>query len=106
AQVSQEIAVAVEGLNIGEISKPIVMLNKRGKEVCAIVKLKSRIEGHKANLRDDYETLKEVYLSKASEEKVQEWIKQKQKTTFVKINTDSHNCEFKYPGWVFYDDNK
>jgi peptidyl-prolyl cis-trans isomerase SurA len=76
------------------------------KVVCAIVKLKSRIEGHKANLRDDYETLKEVYLSKASEEKVQEWIKQKQKTTFVKINTDSHNCEFKYPGWVFYDDNK
>ena len=101
-----DVARVIDGMKVGEISSPFTMRKDGDKVVCAIVKLKSRIEGHKANLRDDYETLKEVYLSKASEEKVQEWIKQKQKTTFVKINTDSHNCEFKYPGWVFYDDNK
>ena len=74
--------------------------------VCAIVKLKARIDGHKANLRDDYEVLRQLYLAKMSEEKIMAWIKEKQKTTYVRINKDNRDCEFKYPGWVFYEENK
>jgi peptidyl-prolyl cis-trans isomerase SurA len=104
AQVSQEIAVAVEGLNIGEISKPIVMLNKRGKEVCAIVKLKSRIDGHKATMSEDYQRLKAIVQDKLAQEKLEKWIREKQKKTYVRINENWVNCEFKYPGWIFYED--
>ena len=43
AQVSQEVAKTVEGLNVGEVSEPFTMINNKGKEICAIVKLKSRI---------------------------------------------------------------
>lgn len=44
----QEIAKVVDKMNIGEISKAFTMVNpKDGKEVCAIVKLKSRINGIK-----------------------------------------------------------
>ena len=100
AQVSQEIAVAVEGLNIGEISKPIVMLNKRGKEVCAIVKLKSRIDGHKATMSEDYQRLKAIVQDKLAQEKLEKWIREKQKKTYVRINENWVNCEFKYPGWI------
>ena len=100
AQVSQEVAVAVEGLNIGEISKPIVMLNKRGKEVCAIVKLKSRIDGHKATMSEDYQRLKAIVQEKLAQEKLEKWIREKQKKTYVRINENWINCEFKYPGWI------
>ena len=48
AQVSQEVAKMVENMNVGEISRAFTMINDKGKEVCAIVKLKSRINGHKA----------------------------------------------------------
>ncbi len=101
-----DVARVIDGMKVGEISAPFTMRQNGDKIVCAIVKLKSRVEGHKANLRDDYERLKDIYLEKASHNKIEEWIKGKQKTTFVKINRDSRNCEFKYPGWVFYDDNK
>ena len=100
AQVSQEIAVAVEGLNIGEISKPIVMLNKRGKEVCAIVKLKSRIDGHKATMSEDYQRLKAIVQDKLAQEKLEKWIREKQKKTYVRINENWRSCEFMYPGWI------
>ena len=99
-----EVASVVEGMEVGEVSKPFVMERDNGTTVCAIVKLNSRIEGHKANMRDDYEYLKELYSAKMGEEKVTRWIKEKQKTTFVRINREYRNSKFLYPDWNFYDE--
>jgi peptidyl-prolyl cis-trans isomerase SurA len=33
------------------------------------------------------------------ERKMVEWIKEKQKTTYVRINGEWCDCEFQYPGW-------
>ncbi|MGL4520234.1 MAG: peptidylprolyl isomerase [Phocaeicola sp.] len=100
AQVSQEIAKAVEGMNIGEISKPFTMVNSKGKEVCVIVKLKTRITGHKATITEDYQRLKGIVQEKRGEEKLEKWIVEKQKKTYVRINEKWRICDFKYPGWV------
>lgn len=100
AMVSQEVAKAVENLKIGEISDPIIMLNKNNKEVCAIVKLKNRIEGHKATIAEDYQRLKSIVQAKLGEEKLKKWIEEKQKSTYVRINEDWVKCDFKYPGWI------
>lgn len=100
-QLPQEIAKVVDGLNVGEISKAFTMVNEKdGKEVCAIVKLKSRINGHKATITDDYQSLKEIVLDKRREEMLEKWIVEKQKHTYVRINDNWKNCAFKYPGWI------
>lgn len=96
----QEVAKVVSGMNTGEISKPFTMINSKGKEVCAIVKLKSQIKAHKASMAEDFQVLKNVVLNKRQEEKINEWIKEKQKTTYVRINEDWRDCDFEYPGWV------
>ena len=100
AQVSQEVAKTVESLNVGEISEPFVMINNKGKEICAIVKLKARIDGHKATITEDYQRLKSIVQSKLGEEKLQKWIVDKQKSTYVRINENWATCDFKYPGWI------
>ena len=100
AQVSQEAAKMVEGMNVGEISKPFTMINAKGKEICAIVKLKTRLNGHKATITEDYQRLKGIVMEKRSEEKLDKWIKDKQKHTYVRINEKWQKCDFKYPGWV------
>lgn len=99
-QLPQEVAKAVDKLNIGEISKAFTMVNDKGKQVCAVVKLKSRIDGHKATITDDYQNLKELVLSKIRAQKLDQWIKDKQKKTYVRINEGWKKCDFKYPGWV------
>jgi len=100
-QLPQEIAKVVDGLNVGEISKAFTMVNEKdGKEVCAIVKLKSRINGHKATITDDYQNLKEIVMDKRREEMLEKWIVEKQKHTYVRINDNWKNCSFKYPGWI------
>ena len=105
AQVSQEVAKTIEGLNVGEISEPFTMINNKGKEICAIVKLKARIDGHKATITEDYQRLKSIVQSKLGEEKLQKWIVDKQKSTYVRINENWVTCDFKYPGWVRKQDN-
>ena len=100
AMVSQEIAKTINEMNIGEISKPFIMTNNKGKEVCAIVKLKNRIDGHKATITEDYQRLKAIVQQKLAEEKLQKWVLEKQKTTYVRINENWMKCDFKYPGWI------
>ena len=100
AKVSQEVAKVVDGLNVGEISEPFTMINNKGKEVCAIVKLKARIDGHKATISEDYQRLKAIVQEKRGEEKIQKWIREKQKSTYVRINENWAKCDFIYPGWV------
>ena len=95
-----EIAKAVAGMNIGEISKPFLMVNNKGKEVVAVVKLKNRINGHRATMSEDYQVLQDVVIEKMSTQKIEQWIREKQKTTYIRINDDWKNCEFTYPGWI------
>lgn len=100
-ELPQEIARIVDQMNVGEVSKAFPMIRQKdGKQVVAIVKLKSRINGHKATITDDYQRLKELVLEKRSEEMLQKWIKDKQRTTYVRINEKWRNCDFKYPGWL------
>lgn len=100
-QLPQEIAKVVDKLNVGEISKAFTLVNEKdGKEVCAIVKLKTRINGHKATITDDYQQLKDIVIEKRREEMLHKWILEKQKHTYVRINDNWKNCSFKYPGWI------
>ena len=98
--ISQDVAKVVENMQIGEISKPFRMMTNKGKEVCAIVKLKNRIDGHKATISEDYQRLKDIVTAKRGEEKLQKWIVDKQRNTYVRINPNWRRCDFKYPGWI------
>ena len=41
-----------------------------------------------------------IVMEKRSEEKLDKWIRDKQKHTYVRINEKWQKCDFKYPGWV------
>lgn len=98
-QLPQDVAKVVNNMHVGEISSPFVMQMTNGKQVCAIVKLKSKVTGHKATMADDYQILQDIVLEKKRAEVIEKWIKEKQSTTYVKINEGWNDCEFKYPGW-------
>lgn len=96
----QDVAKVVDTLKIGEVSHAFRMTNERGQELCAIVKLKSRIDSHRAGITEDFQRLKEVVINKRREAKIEEWIKNKIKSTYIRINPDWKGCDFKYDGWV------
>ena len=95
-----EVAKVVVNMQVGDISKPFVMVNNKGKDVVAVVKLKSRVEGHRATMKDDYQELQDVVVEQLSAQKVSKWIKDLQATTYVRVNDEWRDCEFQYPGWI------
>ncbi len=100
SELSPEIARVVEGLDVGEMSKPFTMLDKAGKQQCCVIKLKSRIKAHTANMAEDFQVLSNIVKAKHSEEFLNGWIKEKQRTTYVRINPEWSDCDFQYPGWI------
>ena len=101
ADLPQEIAKVVDKMEVGDISEPFIMIDQsRNKEIVAIVKLSRRIEGHKANLSDDYQILKNMYENNRKAKIIDDWVVKKQKETYVRIDDDWRNCEFKYSGWI------
>jgi peptidyl-prolyl cis-trans isomerase SurA len=99
--LAPEVAKIVYQMNVGEISKPFTMINlTTNKEVVAIVKLKSKINNHKANLTDDYQMLKGFYEGRKKQEFLNNWIIKKQKETYISIDPEWQNCKFQYPGWI------
>ncbi len=100
SEVSSELARVVDGMEVGEVSKAFQMVYTNMKTVCAIVKLKSRIKAHRANVSEDFQVLQNIVLNKKREELLMNWIREKQKSTYVRINENWSDCEFEYPGWI------
>lgn len=96
----QDVARVVDTMKVGEISKAFKMINEKGKTVCAFVKLKSRTEGHKATITEDFQVMKNVVLNKLREEKIHNWVVGKIKATYVRLNDNYRDCDFEYQGWI------
>ena len=95
-----EVAKAVDTLQVGQISQPFSMINERGKTVCVIAKLKSRTEGHKATITEDFQVMKDVVMDRRREKKLHDWVVSKIKSTYVRIGEDYRDCQFEYEGWI------
>ena len=101
SELPQEIAKVVNTMNAGDISQPFIMMDqKKGKEVAVLVKLRSRVEGHKANMSDDFQALKAIVEQNRREDLIENWIRKKQKETYIRIKDGWRNCDFKYDGWI------
>ena len=97
ADLPVEVGKKVNALQPGEVSEPFVMLNpKTRREQVAIVKLVKRIDGHKADLADDYMIIKEMCEASEREKIIHDWVAKKQKSVYVYLEEGWRNCEFEY----------
>lgn len=95
-----EIARVVDTLKVGEVSKAFNMVNKKGKTVCVIAKLKNRVDAHRATITEDFQAMKDIVLAKRRADFLKEWVQKKIKSTYIRINDKYKNCNFEYDGWV------
>lgn len=95
-----DVAKVVDTLQVGQISKAFTMINDKSQTVCAVVCLKNRIDGHRAGLTEDFQTLRNNVVDKRREEKIEEWLKKKISQTYIRISPEWRNCNFRYEGWV------
>ena len=95
-----EVAKVVDTMQVGQVSRAFTMINQRGKTVCLVAKLKNRIDGHKAYISEDFQTLKDVVLQRRQNERVHQWVVDKIKSVYTRLNENYKDCKFEYEGWI------
>ena len=95
-----EIAKVVDTMQVGQVSRAFEMINQRGKTICVIAKLKNRVEGHKATITEDFQVMKDVVLGKRRDETLHQWVVDKIKTVYTRLNDNYNDCKFEYEGWI------
>lgn len=99
-ELPPEAARQIAGMKVGEISRPFIMKDPTtSRDEVVIVKLKNRIDGHKATYNDDYNVLKDLYEGHLHEQIIENFIREKQRSTYVRIKPGWEKYDFKYPGW-------
>ena len=100
SQLPPEIASRIENMEVGDISDAFIMKDaKSNRDVVAMVRLRERIDGHKANLSEDYNLLKEMATQAAKNDIITKWVEEKIGNTYVRIDEGWDACDFKYQGW-------
>lgn len=96
-----EAASKIELMQPGDVSEAFIMKDpKKNRDVVSIVKLKTRVPGHKATLSDDFNMIKNMYENSAKQKIIKDWIEKKIKDTYTHIAEGWEGCEFTYDGWV------
>jgi peptidyl-prolyl cis-trans isomerase SurA len=100
-ELPPELARQIYSMSEGDISVPFTMMDRaKNKEVCAIVRLKTKRDAHKANLADDFQVIRQMLVEKLKAETIENWIRNKQKDIYVHIDPAWRGCDFQYSGWV------
>ncbi len=99
-QLDREMYYVVKDMKTGEISEPFETIDEKGNLVYKIVSITSRSKPHTANLVNDYKILQELTKQSKQQEFFGNWIKDKQKNTYIRIVDDYQTCIFSNKGWL------
>jgi len=92
----------IRDLKVGEISETFESSDDKGNLVYKVIRLKSKTEPHRANLKQDFELLKNMTKQVKQNEIVDDWIEEKIKSTYIRINEPYDECTFRLKGWTKY----
>ena len=94
SQLDKNIFYALESIEEGTISDPVLFRTPDEKEGYKIIKLIDRSEAHVAAMSTDYQRIKQIALAMKKQKELEDWTKEKITDTYVRVNNDYLKCTF------------
>ncbi len=85
----------VSSLKTGEITAPFYEEIRGAEKMFKFLMVKNKVDAHTAEFTKDYEKIQQLTLQKKQEETVEKWAKDKLIDTYIKLNGDFKECDFK-----------
>ncbi len=98
SQIDPKLIVTLNSMSIGDICTPVQFMSHDGKPGFRILKLKNRIDPHKANIKDDYQRLMLMATAHKKQEDVRNWVRVHSKNTYIRLDP-GFECQFQND-WV------
>lgn len=92
----KNLAFVIGKLGVGTVSDPLPMVTSDNKDAFRLVMVKNKVAAHKANLNDDYALIQSWTLNRKNQDVISEWIKNKVKKAYIKIDEDYADCDFQF----------
>jgi peptidyl-prolyl cis-trans isomerase SurA len=100
SQMDTKDYLTIRDMKVDEISRPYESTDENKKVIYKTVKLKSRTDPHKANMKQDYVLLQTMALAQKRNTIVQKWIDDKLTDTFIHVDPRYQKCAFMKGGWT------
>lgn len=95
-KMDPELYNQVKNISKGEVSLPLLTMDRGGKKKYKILKVVNRFEEHVADYSKDYSKIKELALKDKQLKTVKKWMEDKIDNTFVSVNRSFRNCDYNY----------
>ena len=94
--------IVIKDMKVGEVSDPFESIDNegRGNTIYKIIKLEEIIPSHVATYDGDYDILTTVANNRNANKAIDEFISEKQKTTYIVIDPVFSGCNFSREGWI------
>jgi len=85
---------AIEKMEVGDISQPIIWQKADGSKAYRLVKLVNRTQPHLANMKEDYQKIQDASLMEKQNRMILKWIDKRIQKTYIKIDEEFKDCIF------------
>jgi peptidyl-prolyl cis-trans isomerase SurA len=85
----------VQNMKEGEITPVMEEEDRTGGKIYKIIMIKKRVDAHPMDFNKDYEKIKEMALEQKKEKILVDWINDKVKNNYIKVNPPYISCKFK-----------
>jgi peptidyl-prolyl cis-trans isomerase SurA len=93
----------IKGMEVGEISEPIESADNEGRSgntIYKILKLEKIVPSHPATYKDDFVVIQNIADNKRQQDAIDNFIKEKQGITYIKLDDLFKQCNFEREGWI------
>lgn len=82
----------IDSMQVDKISEPIRFRTDEGKQAVRILYYKSKVRPHQANLKEDWQKIRNAALEQKKMKVLNEWFKEAREEVFISIDEDYNHC--------------
>lgn len=92
-ELDPNIFFTIDTMEVGSITKPIVFRQQDRSEAVRIIYFKDKIRPHRADIRKDYQKIKQAALNKKKSEKLAKWFQDSKSEVFIILDDHYKDCQ-------------
>jgi peptidyl-prolyl cis-trans isomerase SurA len=92
-ELDKDIVTQLDKLKVGEYSQPVAFTDERGRKGVRLLYLKSRVEPHRMNLRDDYNKIADLAIEEKKMQVLDKWLKDRIPAYYIMVDPSLSGCE-------------
>jgi peptidyl-prolyl cis-trans isomerase SurA len=93
ASMEPTLYFTIDSMKVGTITAPLPYRSEDGKTGVRIIYYKAKYAPHKANLKDDFEKLKEYAMMEKRNLEIENWFKKATADVYIKIDPEFEGCQ-------------